>query len=322
MSHLSVEKINVIWLQGQGCTGCTVSLTGATHPSLLDILGGFLPQASGIVLQYHPTIMLPHGEEALKNLRAAVKGELDPFVLVLEGAIPDEGKAGEMGGFWCMIGEENGKFMTFNDWLKRLAERAVAIVAVGTCASYGGIPHGKPNPTGAKGAFQYFGKEWKSKAGLPVVCVPGCPAQGEHVAETLAYLVLAVRGFLPPPALDEYNRPLFLFDKKAHENCPRAGLFAEGKYSEKFGEPYCMGLLGCKGPIAHCDIPRRGFVDGVGGCPTIGSICIGCTEPEFPDEPFSPFFKKAPPSVYAVEAFHDIMGKIYALLHRLKRREI
>jgi len=297
-------------------------LTGATHPSLVDVLGGFLPEVAGIALQYHPTIMLPHGEEALEKLRAAAKGDLDPFVLILEGAIPDEKKASEAGGFWCMIGEEGGKPMLFSDWVAKLSERAVAVVAVGTCASYGGIPHGRPNPTGAKGALEFLGRDWKSKAGLPVICVPGCPAHGEHIVETLAALVLAIRGLLPLPALDEYHRPLFIFGKKAHECCPRAGFFAEGKYSERFGEPYCMGLLGCKGPISHCDVPRRGFIDGVGGCPTIGSICIGCTEPEFPDEPFSPFFRKAPPMVFAVEAFHDIKGKIYALLHRLKRRVI
>ena len=231
---MNIKEINLIWLQGQGCTGCTVSLTGATHPSLIDVLSGFLPPVTGIILKYHPTIMLPHGEKALENLKAAVKGELDPFILILEGAIPDEGKAAKSNGFWCMIGEEEGKLMTFNDWVSRLSEKAVAVVAVGTCASYGGIPHGEPNPTGAKGAFQFFGKSWKSRAGLPVICVPGCPAQGDHIIESLAYLILSIRGFLPPPALDEYNRPLFLFEKKAHENCPRAGLFAEGKFSKNY----------------------------------------------------------------------------------------
>jgi len=320
--RLSIEKINVIWLQGQGCTGCTVSLTGATHPSLADLLTGYLPQAANVNLVFHPTIMLPHGKEAVDVLRSATKGELDPFVLVLEGAIPDEELAKKTGGFWCMVGEENGKPITLNEWIDKLSPRTAAFVAIGTCACYGGIPHGTPNPTNAKGAFEYLGKNWKSKLGLPVICVPGCPAQGEHIAEVLAHLVLTARGLLPVPELDEYNRPKFIFGKTVHENCPRAGFLSQGEFSERFGEPYCMGLLGCKGPITHCDVPRRGFVEGVGGCPTIGSICIGCTEPEFPDPPFSPFFKKAPPGIFVSETIGDIKGKLYAIFHRLKPRVI
>ncbi|RLI07919.1 hyaluronate lyase, partial [Candidatus Bathyarchaeota archaeon] len=88
------EKIHVIWLSGQACTGCTVSFLNATHPSLVDILTGFIPQAAGITLDYHQTIMLPWGEEALKAVEAAERGELEPFVLVVEGAVPDEDKAG------------------------------------------------------------------------------------------------------------------------------------------------------------------------------------------------------------------------------------
>ncbi len=323
MSEIKIEKINAIWLQGQGCTGCTVSLTGATHPSLPDLLTGFLPQAAGVALVFHPTIMLPHGEEAINVLESGLKGKLDPFVLILEGAVPNEELAEKTGGYWCMVGENGeGKPLTLNYWVDKLSERAAAVVAVGTCACYGGIPHGKPNPTGSKGLLSYLGRNWRSKLNLPVICIPGCPAQGEHVAEVLAHLVLTARGFLPIPELDEFHRPKFIFKATAHENCPRAGFFAEGKYSEEFGEPYCMGLLGCKGPIVHCDVPKRGFVEGVGGCTTVGSICIGCTEPEFPDEPLSPFFKKAPPGVFVSETFGDIKGKLYALLHRLKSRKI
>lgn len=312
----------MVWLQGQGCTGCTISLTGASHPSLIDILTGFLPQVTNVNLSFHPTVMVPHGEAAINVLRSAVKGELDPFVLILEGAIPNEKVAKEAGGFWCVVGEDEGKPMTISDWIDKLSNRAAAAVAVGTCACYGGIPHGHPNPTGAKGLLDYLGRNWRSKLGLPVICIPGCPAQGDHVTEVLSHLVLTARKMLPPPELDEYNRPKSIFGKKAHESCPRAGFFAEGKYSKAFGEPYCMGLLGCKGPIAHCDVPQRGFIDGVGGCPTIGSICIGCTEPGFPDEPYSPFFKKAPVGVYVSETIGDIKGKIYAILHRLKPRVI
>jgi hydrogenase small subunit len=140
-----IDKIHVIWLPGQACTGCTVSLLNASHPNLLDLLTGFIPQAAGVTLDYHATVMLPWGDEALAAVDAAEKGELAPFVLVLEGAIPDESKAKETGGYWCVIGEdEEGNPITFNDRLDRLAKKAAAIVCAGTCASYGGIPSAGP----------------------------------------------------------------------------------------------------------------------------------------------------------------------------------
>ena len=314
-----IERIHVVWLPGQACTGCTVSLLNASHPSVLDLLTGFIPQAAGVTLDYHATIMLPWGEEALGAVNAAERGELDPFVLVLEGAIPDESIAKSRGGYWCVIGEdEDGNPITFNERLDRLAKNAAAIVCAGTCASYGGIPHGNPNPTGAKGGIDYFGKSWKSVLGIPIVNVPGCPSHGEHLAEVLAYAVLAVRGYLPLPDLDEWHRPKFLFEHTVHENCPRAGLFADGRNSHEFGEPNCIGLLGCKGSISHCDVPKRGYVEGVGGCPSVGSPCIGCTEPEFPDAPFSPFLAKAPTSFFVIEKLHSIPGSLEAVWSRIK----
>jgi len=315
---LEPEKIHVIWLSGQACTGCTVSFLNATHPSLVDILTGFIPQAAGITLDYHQTIMLPWGEEALKAVEAAEKGELEPFVLVVEGAVPDEDKAGE--GYWCAIGEEDGRPITFSERLKKLADKAVAVVAAGTCSSFGGIPHGKPNPTGAMGVMDFLGRDWRSKAGIPIINVPGCPVHGEHLAEVLAHAVLAVRGYLPLPELDEWHRPKYIFGQTVHDNCPRAGLYSDGKTSHAFGEPYCMGLLGCKGPISHCDAPKRGFIEGVGGCTAIGGICIGCTEPEFPDEPYGPFLKKAPATFFIAEKIRGIIAGLDAVWHRFEEK--
>ncbi|MFQ6126626.1 MAG: hydrogenase small subunit [Candidatus Heimdallarchaeota archaeon] len=313
-----MSNIHVVWLQGQACTGCTVSFTNATHPSFTDLLTGFIPPAAGVTLDFHQTIMTPWGEQATQILDAANEGKLAPLVLAVEGAVPDESIAGKTGGFWCLAGESEGKPVTFAERLSDLSKKAALVVAVGTCATYGGIPHGKPNPTGAKGVLDYLGRDWTSALGLPVVCVPGCPVHGEHLAEVLAHAVLAVREVIPLPELDNEHRPVHIFGHTAHENCPRAGLFADGKNSHTFGEPYCMGLLGCKGPVSHCDVPRRGFIEGVGGCPTVGSPCIGCTEPRFPDRPYSPFLGKPPKWPFVSEKIKGTWGSIDALWSRFK----
>ena len=315
-----MQPINLIWLQGQGCTGDTVALISASEPSLVDALTGILPEVGGINLAYHPTIMPSWGETALSVLDEAKEGKLDPFVLILEGAIPDEKKAGKNGGYYCAVGDKDGKLVTINELILSLKDKAAAVVAVGTCATYGGISAAKPNPTGSMGLMDFLGKNYKSTLGLPVINVPGCPAPGDNTIKTLATLVLVARGILTsPPALDAHNRPLFLYGELAHSICPRAGSLASGEFSQNFGEPYCMGLLGCKGPITYCNVPRDGFADGVGGCPTVGSVCIGCTEPGFPDEPFSPFLHKSPAMPWIVDAIKDTIGHVKAGASRLKK---
>jgi hydrogenase small subunit len=315
----AIDKIHVVWIHGQSCSGDTVSFLNSTHPSVLDLLTGFIPQAAGVILDFQPTIMLPWGVEAMKAVEAAEKGELDPFVLLVEGAIPNEGLNKENGGHFCIFGEdEQGNVLSFNERLDRLSKKAAAIVAVGTCATFGGVVHGKPNPTGATGVYDYLGRNWKSKLGVPVINVAGCPAQAEHLAETLAHLVLTVRGYLPLPELDEFNRPMFIFSHTAHENCPRGARYASGDISKNFGDAGCMGGLGCKGPVSKCDVPKRGFVEGVGGCPTVGSNCIGCTQPGFPDAPYSPFLEKAPATAFLMDKLYDIPPSLRMVLSRIR----
>ncbi len=307
---MSFQRINVVWLEGQGCTGCTISLTNSSMPAIADILLGVIGPVSDINLVFHPAVMLPWGDGAVDVLKRVEKGEYDPFVLVLEGAIPDESKAGS--GFWCMVGEEDGEVYTLNYWVDSLAERAAAAVAVGSCASYGGIPHGRPNPTGAHGLLDHLGKEWRSSLGLPVICIPGCPPAGDWITQSLGSLVLAVRGLAPVPELDEHHRPKFLFGRLAHDNCPRAGYYSDGNFSEEFGEDYCVVTLGCKGLLSHCPAPGSGWINHVGGCTTMGAPCLGCTEPGFPDEPFSPFLKPPEGVVMTKTVIRRVLGGLYA----------
>ena len=127
------------------------------------------------------------------------------------------------------VNPSTGQPITTNEWIDRLAPKAAAVVAVGTCATYGGIPAMKNNPTGAMGLCDYLGWSWRSKAGIPIVNIPGCPAQGDNITETLMYLVFALAGMAPLPDLDEANRPKWLFERTAHESCNRAAFYESGQ---------------------------------------------------------------------------------------------
>ena len=159
------------------------------------------------VVVHNQVVAYEVGQEYTQAWFDAEEGKLDPFVLVIEGSLGNEKINGE--GHWTGFGvnPDNGQPITMNEWIDRLAPKAAALVAVGTCATYGGIPAMKNNPTGAMGVPDYLGWNWKSKAGLPVVCIPGCPAQPDNMTEALLYLALHLAGRAPAPDLDEALRP-------------------------------------------------------------------------------------------------------------------
>ncbi len=280
---------HVIWMTtGLSCDGDSVAMTSAVDPSLEDIITGVIPGMPKVVV-HNPVLAYENGDDFMEAWYQAERGELDPFVLVVEGSIPNEEINGE--GHWAAIGDdpETGQPITTNEWVDRLAPKAAAVVAVGTCATYGGIPAMKNNPTGAMGLPDYLGWNWKSQAGLPVVCIPGCPAQPDNMTETLMYLVFHLAGMAPVPELDDALRPKWLFERTAREGCNRAGYTEQGNYATEYGDdPRCLVKLGCKGPVVKCNVPIRGWQSGVGGCPNVGGICMACTMPGFPDK-YMPF---------------------------------
>ena len=166
-------------------------------------------------------------------------------------------------------------------------------MAIGTCATYGGIHAMEGNPTGCMGLADYLGWDWRSKAGLPIVNVPGCPVQPDNFMETLLYLLYQVAGLAPMIPLDDQLRPTWLFGKTVHEGCDRGGYYEQGDFATEYGSPKCIVKLGCWGPVVNCNVPKRGWMAGIGGCPNVGGICIGCTMPGFPDK-FMPFMDEPP----------------------------
>ena len=215
--------VHVLWMTGGlSCDGDTVAMTAATSPSLEELLTGAIPGMPGMVL-YNPVLAFESGDDFMRAWYDAEAGQLDPFVLVLEGSVPNEEINGE--GHWAGFGCDpaTGQPITTCSWIDRLAPKAAAVMAVGTCAAYGGVPAMRNNPTGAMGLRDYLGWDWTSRLGVPIVNLPGCPVQPNNVTETLLALVLQLGGMAPMIDLDEQGRPRWLFDRTVHESCNRAG---------------------------------------------------------------------------------------------------
>ena len=208
--------VHVLWINaGLSCDGDSVALTAATQPSIEEIALGALPGLPKMAVHW-PLIDFECGpvggaDDFIEWFFKADRGELEPFVLVVEGSIPNEAIKSE--GYWCGFGNDpdTGQPMTTSEWLDRLAPKALAVLAVGTCARYGGIHAMAGNPTGAMGVPDYLGWDWKSKAGIPIVCVPGCPIQPDNLSETILYLLYQAAGPAPMIPLDEQLRPKWLF---------------------------------------------------------------------------------------------------------------
>ncbi len=283
------QRPSVIWLSFQECTGCTESLLRTSHPALDELILDL------ISLDYHEALMAASGNLAEEAREAAMKAHEGQFVLVVEGAIPTKD-----GGIYCKIGGR-----TALESVTAVAERAGAIIAIGSCASWGGIPSSDPNPTGAKGAPQVL-------EGKTVVSIPGCPANPYNFLGT----VLQYATFGTLPELDDKGRPKFAYGRTIHENCPRRPHFDAGRFAERFGDEghrlgYCLYKLGCKGPQTHASCSIESFNEVVDAWPIgIGHPCFGCTEEKLAFR--VPLFqtvqidRATPPDTYApIAADHD-----------------
>ncbi len=254
----------VIWLNAANCSGCTVSLanlfsnTGPTD--IADLL------FNTIDLAFHPTLMAASGDLAVQQLKNTAAGS---YILAVDGGIPTA-----FNGNTCMLWTDGDKEVTALKAVEMLAPNAAAILSIGTCASYGGIAAGNPNPTGIVSVAEL--------AGPDIINIPGCPTHPDWIVWTIAHLLAG-----EIPKLDENNRPTALYGTKIHKNCP----LRDREETKVFGEQdHCLKELGCKGPETTSDCPARKWNNSTNWCIGAGAICIGCTEPRFPDK-FSPFYK-------------------------------
>jgi len=250
-------KPSVIWLSNQECTGCTESLLRTSHPRLDELILDL------ISLDYHEALMAAAGHQAEEARRAAMERNKGSYILVIEGAIPTKDD-----GVYCKIAGQ-----TSIDMVREAAENAGAIIAIGSCASWGGIPSAAPNPTGAVGAPEVL-------EGKTVVTIPGCPSNPYNfLGVALQY---ATFGTLPD--LDALGRPKFAYGRVIHEHCPRRAHFDAGEFVKEFGDEghrlgWCLYQMGCKGPVTHANCSTLHFGEVNGAWPIgIGAPCFGCTE--------------------------------------------
>jgi hydrogenase small subunit len=310
-----ITALDILWITaGLGCDGDTIAMTAASNPSIEDVILGTVPWVPEVRL-YNPVLSYLVGKEFVAHFQKAARGESErPFILVVEGSIPNEQNKSE--GYWASFGtdETTGQPVTTAHWISELAPHAWAILAAGTCATYGGIHAIEGNPTGCMGLPQFLGWDWKSSAGIPIVCVPGCPVQPDNFMETLLYLLYMAAGGAPMIPLDDKLRPAWLFQATVHEGCDRGGYYEQADFTEIYGKPECIVKLGCWGPVVQCNVGKRGWMGGIGGCPNVGGICIGCTMPGFPDK-LMPFMNQPPGSLLSSHAV-AIYGKS---IHALRR---
>lgn len=253
----SAKRPSVIWLHMQDCTGCTETLLRTSEPDVANLI------LNVISLDYHETLMAASGRDAERALQAAIKANDGKFVLVVEGSIPTKDN-----GQYLYVGGRKGI-----DFLNEVAGHAAAIISIGSCSSWGGVPSSGPNPTGAVGVDSII----KNK---PVVNIPGCPPNPYIVLGTV--LEYAKTGKLP--ALDAVGRPKFAYDRVIHDHCPRRPHFDAGRFAKVFGDEghrsgWCLYRLGCKGPVTHASCSTRHFNEVVDAWPIgIGHPCFGCAE--------------------------------------------
>lgn len=281
MSKANTTEIPVIWLQAATCSGCSVSVLNSVSPTIKNILIDQVIPGKHINLRFHATVMAGAGDVVIAEMEKTWQAKKGGYVLVVEGAIPTA-----KNGVFGAIGEKREKPVSIMSRVETLGKDALAVLALGTCASYGGIFAGKPNPTGCVGVGQLF-KQKHIKT--PLVNIPGCPPHPDWFVGTVASILIA--GLPQPKDLDEFGRPKAFYGQQVHENCPRRAYFDEGKFARKFGEPGCLNELGCKGPVTYADCPLRRWNNAVSWCIGAGSPCLGCVEAGFPDM-LAPFYEK------------------------------
>jgi len=255
------KRPSVIWLSFQECTGCTESLTRSHNPTVESLI------LNAISLDYHHTLQAAAGSAAEAAREQAMQQFFGQYLLIVDGSVSTR----DNGVYSTIAGVTNLQM------LEEAAKGAAAIIAVGTCAAFGGLPHAKPNPTGAAAVKDIITNK-------PVINVSGCPPIPVVITGVLAHYLT----FGNLPDLDEYNRPLSFYGDSIHDRCYRRPFYDQGKFAKTFDDEgarngWCLYELGCKGPTTHNACATTKWNDGTSFPIQSGHPCLGCSEPDFWD---------------------------------------
>ena len=254
------RRPSVIWLSFQECTGCTEALTRSASPTLESLIFDL------ISLDYHHTLQAASGEAAEAARLAAMKDNAGKYLVVVDGSVPVGNP-----GYSTIAGVANV------DALRETVKDAAAVIAMGTCAAYGGLPAAQPNPTGAVAISELV----KDK---PIVNIPGCPPIPTVMTGVVAHFL----AFGTLPELDALGRPKAFYGETIHDRCYRRPFYDQGKFAESFDDEgarrgWCLFKLGCKGPVTYNACATMKWNGGISFPIQSGHGCIGCSEPKFWD---------------------------------------
>ncbi len=269
-------SLSLYWLTCGGCGGDTMSLLNAASPNILELIKTF-----DINVLWHPSFTTGNASDHKRLAADIMDGTRPVDILCIEGTIL-RGPGGT-GRYDIFMGKPK------KDWVAKLAAKAKYVIAVGTCASFGGIGStGEVEGTGAqflhweKGGF--LGKEFRAGSGMPVINLPGCPCHPEVFTGALMTIALG-----KPIELDRFQQPLEWFGMLVHQGCTRNEYHEYRVEEEGFGERGCLFFhLGCHGPLAYG--PCNKLLWNQRSSKTrVGVPCFGCTRPDFPQS--YPFFQ-------------------------------
>ncbi|MBL4903174.1 MAG: hydrogenase small subunit [Desulfocapsa sp.] len=265
LENLATGRVKVLWLQAQSCSGCSISLLDSEHPNPAELLTQYMS------LLFHHTISAASGDRCMDIVEKTSKA--GGHILVVEGSIP----AGMPEA--CMMGH---KPMT--ELVSEAAKTASHVIAIGTCAAFGGIPGAEGNPTGAISVATFLKQQ---KISTTVINIPGCPTHPDWFVGSLTYLA---KYGLPP--LDKHSRPLMFFKRTIHENCPRFYDYERENFAKSFSEEGCLFKIGCLGVITYADCTIRDRNGGTNNCIKAGAPCVGCSSEIFALKKSFLFYRK------------------------------